>query len=91
MLNPSFFLLKELRDKLVAHINEIGAKEGRERDKILKELLSKSFSLVRLKALRPIIMCILRNTTHIDDKYLRVLVRKIIFLLESINNSMNQI
>jgi negative elongation factor B len=72
--------LKELRDKLVAHINEIGAKEGRERDKILKELLSKSFSLVRLKALRPIIMCILRNTTHIDDKYLKVLVSLILII-----------
>ncbi|BES98717.1 unnamed protein product [Nesidiocoris tenuis] len=68
-------VLEELRDKLVAHINELGQKEGRERDRILKELLHKSFALVRLKALRPIVMCILRNIPHIDDKYLRVLVR----------------
>lgn len=58
----------------MTHINEIGQKEGRERDKTLKELLSKSFPLVRLKALRPIVMCILRNIPHIDDKYLKVLV-----------------
>lgn len=68
-------VLEELRDKLVSHINELGAKEGRERDKKLKDLLNKSFSVVRVKALRPVIMAILRNTTHIDDKYLRILVR----------------
>ncbi|XP_052860137.1 negative elongation factor B [Anopheles bellator] len=68
-------VLEELRDKLIAHINEVGAKEGRERDRKLKELLVKSFPVVRVKALRPVVMCILRNTPHIDDKYLRILVR----------------
>lgn len=68
-------VLEELRDKLVAHINELGAKEGRERDKKLKELLTKSFPVVRVKALRPVVMSILRNTPEIDDKYLRILVR----------------
>lgn len=68
-------VLEELRDKLVAHINELGAKEGRERDKKLKELLTKSFPVVRVKALRPVVMSILRNTPSIDDKYLRILVR----------------
>ncbi|GLV45682.1 NELF-B [Carabus blaptoides fortunei] len=68
-------VLEELREKLVSHINEIGLKEGRDRDKKLKELLAKSFPLVRVKALRPVVMCILRNTPQIDDKYLRVLVR----------------
>lgn len=68
-------VLEELRDKLVSHINEVGQTEGRERDKKLKELLIKSFPLVKVKALRPVVMAILRNTNHIDDKYLRVLVR----------------
>lgn len=68
-------VLEELRDKLVVHINELGAKEGRERDKKLKELLTKSFPVVRVKALRPVVMSILRNTPQIDDKYLRILVR----------------
>jgi negative elongation factor B len=67
--------LQELREKLIAHINEVGSKEGRERDKKLKELLVKSFPVVRVKSLRPVVMAILRNTTHIDDKYLRILVR----------------
>lgn len=68
-------VLEELREKLVAHINELGNKEGRERDKKLKELLTKSFPVVRVKSLRPVVMSILRNTPQIDDKYLRILVR----------------
>jgi hypothetical protein len=59
---------------LVAQINEIGQKEGRERDKKLKELLAKSFPVIRVKSLRPVVMCILRNTPHIEDKYLKILV-----------------
>ncbi|XP_034476640.1 negative elongation factor B [Drosophila innubila] len=68
-------LMEELRDKLIAHINDLGQKEPRERDKMLKELLVKSFPVVRVKSLRPVVMAILRNTQHIDDKYLRILVR----------------
>lgn len=68
-------VLEELREKLIAHINEIGQKEGRDKDRKLKDLLSKSFKLVRFKQLRPVVMCILRNTPHIDDKYLSILVR----------------
>ncbi|XP_055681580.1 negative elongation factor B [Lutzomyia longipalpis] len=68
-------VLEELRERLIAEINKLGAKEGRERDKILDKLLKESFPVVRVRALRPIVMCILRNTPHIDDKYLRVLVR----------------
>lgn len=68
-------VLEELRDKLIAHINEPVGKDGKESDKKLKELLSKSFSVVGVKALRPVIMSILKNTPNIDDKYLKVLVR----------------
>ncbi|KAK0180689.1 hypothetical protein PV327_003047 [Microctonus hyperodae] len=74
-------VLEELRDKLVKRINEIGAERNENKssgsgDKRLKDMLSKSFSAVRVAALRPVVMCILRNTPHIDDKYLRVLVRE---------------
>uniref|UniRef100_A0A1B6CU00 Negative elongation factor B n=3 Tax=Clastoptera arizonana TaxID=38151 RepID=A0A1B6CU00_9HEMI len=68
-------VVEALRERLVSHISEIGQKEGREREKKLKEMLYKSFPLVKLKALRPIVMCILRNTAHIEDKFLRVLVK----------------
>ncbi|KAJ3635246.1 hypothetical protein MTP99_008166 [Tenebrio molitor] len=68
-------VVEELREKLIAHINEIGKQEGRERDRKLKDLLVKSFPVVKVKALRPIVMAILKNTPQIDDSYLKVLVR----------------
>ncbi|XKL59665.1 hypothetical protein PGB90_000681 [Kerria lacca] len=68
-------VLEELREKLIIQIKEIGQKEGRERDRKLKEMLVRSFPLVKVKQLRPIIMAILRCTNHIEDKYLKVLVR----------------
>lgn len=73
-------VLEELREKLVRRINEIGAERNEKGsgsgDKRLKDMLLKSFSAVRVPALRPVVMSILRNTPHIDDKYLRVLVRE---------------
>ncbi|XP_020285501.1 negative elongation factor B [Pseudomyrmex gracilis] len=72
-------VLEELREKLIKRINEIGterADKGASGDRRLKDLLSKSFPAVRVDALRPIVMCILRNTPHIEDKVLRVLVRE---------------
>ncbi|EFA00606.1 negative elongation factor B [Tribolium castaneum] len=68
-------VVEELREKLIAHINEIGKQEGRERDRKLKDLLVKSFPVVKVKALRPIVMAILKNTPQIDDNYLKILVR----------------
>ena len=72
-------VLEELREKLVKRINEIGAERNEKgfssSDKRLKELLSKSFPAIRVPALRPVVMCILRNTPVIQD-YLRVLVRE---------------
>lgn len=64
-----------MREKLINHINEIGKQEGKERDQKLKELLVKSFPVVKVKALRPIVMAILKNTPQIEDHYLKVLVR----------------
>lgn len=69
-------IAEELRDKLIHQINEMQTQyDAKEREKKLKELLNKSFSVIRVKTLRPAIMCILRNMQQIDDKYLRVLVR----------------
>ncbi|SPP78350.1 blast:Negative elongation factor B [Drosophila guanche] len=67
--------MEELRDKLIAHINELGKKEPFERKKKLTQLLVKSFPVVRIKSLRLVVMAILRDKQHIDDKYLKILVR----------------
>ncbi|KAF2368452.1 Cofactor of BRCA1 [Trinorchestia longiramus] len=68
-------IMEELRDKLIAQITELGAKEGRERDRKLKELLTKSFPVIKIKALRPVVMCILKHMAHVEEKYLKILVR----------------
>uniref|UniRef100_A0A6P7FGL5 Negative elongation factor B n=1 Tax=Diabrotica virgifera virgifera TaxID=50390 RepID=A0A6P7FGL5_DIAVI len=68
-------VVEELREKLINHINEIGKQEGKERDHKLKELLVKSFPVIRVKAMRPIVMAILKNIPQIEDHYLKVLVR----------------
>ena len=67
-------VLQELRDKLIAQITELGAKEGRDRDRKLKELLTKSFPVIKIKALRPVVMCILKHMAHVEEKYLKILV-----------------
>jgi len=63
-----------LREKLLAQIAELGQKEGKEKDKKLKELLNKSFLVVKIKALRPIVMAVMKHLSHVDEKYLKVLV-----------------
>ncbi|ENN73145.1 negative elongation factor B [Dendroctonus ponderosae] len=68
-------VVEALRDKLTGHINEIGKTEGKERDLKLKELLGKSFPVIKVKALRPIVMTILKNIPQIEDHFLKVLVR----------------
>ncbi len=46
-------MLEELRDRLVEKIADIGKTEpGKEKDKKLKELLIKSFSLIKIKHIR---------------------------------------
>ena len=47
----------------------------KEKEKKLKELLVKSFPVIKIKQLRPVVMCVLKNMSFIEDKYLRVLVR----------------
>lgn len=69
-------VLEDLREKLIRRIDEIGAEKTPASERKMKDLLVKSFPAVRIAALRPIVMCILRNTPHIEDKYLRVLVRE---------------
>ncbi len=47
----------------------------KERERKLKELLVKSFPVIKIKQLRPVVMAVLKHMTFIEDRYLRVLVR----------------
>ena len=59
----------------MAQITELGQKEGKEKDKKLRELLNKSFQVVKIKALRPVVMAVMKHLSHVDDKYLKILVK----------------
>jgi len=68
-------VLEDLRDKLISQIDACSKMEGRDRDKKLKDLLLKSFPVIKIAQLRPVVMAVLKNMVFIEDKYLRVLVR----------------
>merc|ERR1719361_1693335 len=71
-------VLEDLREKLISQIEAVGNQDrnnSRERERKLKELLTKSFPVIKIKQLRPVVMCVLKNLSFIEDRYLRVLVR----------------
>merc|ERR1719273_2006735 len=71
-------VLEDLRDKLIGQIKQINVNlknNPKEKEKKLKELLVKSFPVIKIKQLRPVVMCVLKNMSTIEDRYLRVLVR----------------
>ncbi|XP_054153940.1 negative elongation factor B-like [Oppia nitens] len=69
-----FSVLEELREKLIVRIEDMNKLETKERDNKLKDLLTKSFPLIRVPALQPVVMAILKNLDVVEDKYLNDLV-----------------
>jgi negative elongation factor B len=63
-----------LREKLVERLNELGQTEAPDRAKKIQDLLTKSFPVVKIKQLRPVVMTILKYIPNIDPYYLNVLV-----------------
>ena len=71
-------VLEDLRDKLIVQIKQIGINlknNPKEKERKLKELLVKSFPVIKIKQLRPVVMCVLKHLSYIEDKYLKDLVR----------------
>ena len=71
-------VLEDLREKLITQIESVSNQDRnnpKERERKLKELLTKSFPVIKIKQLRPVVMCVLKNLSFIEDRYLRVLVR----------------
>ena len=71
-------VLEDLRERLIAQVATVGANPAgnpKERERKLKELLVKSFPVIKIKQLRPVVMAILKHMSFIEDRFLRVLVR----------------
>ncbi|ELV13115.1 Negative elongation factor B [Tupaia chinensis] len=65
----------ELRDKLLERVSAI-ASEGKaeERYKKLEDLLEKSFSLVKMPSLQPVVMCVMKHLPKVPEKKLRLVM-----------------
>lgn len=63
-------VLEELRDKLVHRISELANSEDEKRFEKLESLLTKSFPVVKVKTLRPVVMALLRHLPKIEENYL---------------------
>ncbi|KAG8178887.1 hypothetical protein JTE90_018576 [Oedothorax gibbosus] len=68
-------VLEELKDRLIAQIEKLGHNDSREREKKLKELLQKSFILINVPKIKPVVLCILKNMDRVEDRYLQHLVK----------------
>lgn len=71
-------VLEDLRERLIQQITGPVAQSGisaKERERKLKELLVKSFPVIKIKSLRPVVMSVLKQMSFVEDRYLKVLVR----------------
>lgn len=66
--------MEELRDRLLQRIREIASTNEKTKHKTLNELLTKSFPVIKVKALRPVIMCLMQNLPKIKHEYLKVVM-----------------
>jgi len=67
--------MEELRERLVQRVREIANSSDKNKHKLLNELLAKSFAVIRVKELRPIIMCLLQHLPKIEREYLLVIMQ----------------
>ncbi|RWS31152.1 negative elongation factor B-like protein [Leptotrombidium deliense] len=67
-------VLEELKDKLLGQIENLGKLDAGVKEAKLKELLEKSFPVIRVPALQPVVMAILKNLEHVEDDYLKQIV-----------------
>ncbi|XP_053863908.1 negative elongation factor B isoform X2 [Malaclemys terrapin pileata] len=65
----------ELREKLLERVSAI-ASEGKveERYKKLEDLLEKSFSLVKMPSIQPVVMCVMKHLPKVPEKKLKLVM-----------------
>ncbi|XP_070532228.1 negative elongation factor B-like [Ptychodera flava] len=67
-------VMEELREKLIERIDDLSKREGKETKEKIEELLEKSFPLIKIAAVQPIVMTLMKYLPQVPDKYLQVLV-----------------
>jgi negative elongation factor B len=64
----------DLREKLLERIDSLQTHDPINKERILRELLDKSFPVIRIPKLQPVVLALLKNLDQVDDKYLKQLV-----------------
>lgn len=64
-------VLEEVRERLIQKINEVAAGEDKDRFHRIETMLEKSFCVIKVASLRPVIMTMLKNLPKIKDIYLK--------------------
>lgn len=64
-------VMEELREKLLQRITDLASKDDPNKLEKLEGLLEKSFPVIKVKALRPVVLCILKHLPKIKDEYLQ--------------------
>ena len=66
--------MEELRDKLTARIAELAQGTNKDKFAVMNELLKKSFPVIKIKSLQPIVMCLLQHLPKIKPEYLNAVM-----------------
>lgn len=67
-------VLEELKEKMLQRIREIASGNDKNKYKLLNELLVKCFPVIKVKPLRPVVMCLMQHLPKMKFEYLNVIV-----------------
>lgn len=67
-------VLDELKERLKQQTEKLGKSESKQDHRRLQELLVRSFAFIKIPALQPVVMAVLRNVNNLDGKILNMLI-----------------
>lgn len=67
-------ILEELKEKMLQRIREIANGNDKNKHKLLTELLVKCFPVIKVKLLRPVVMCLMQHLPKIKQEYLNLIM-----------------
>lgn len=67
-------VLEELKERLRIQTEKLGRSDSRQDHRRLQELLVRSFAFIKIPALQPVVMSVLKNVDNLDGKILNMLI-----------------
>ncbi|XP_071948538.1 negative elongation factor B-like [Antedon mediterranea] len=69
-------IMEELSDKLISRLQELASSDEKDRYKKIEDLLAKSFPLISISSVQPVVMAMMKHLPEVPEKYLNTLVEK---------------